>query len=145
MPIVDTTVPITSESCDRMILNLVEKYPFCRTEVIAQTAFQRPLRTLVIGTGPRKVIYSASHHANEWITSYVLLRFAEELAEALQNDGEIFGILASDIAETATIYMVPMVDPDGVDLVVGAIAPGNIQFDLAQRLARDYPLSLIHI
>ena len=139
MPIVDTTVPITSESCDRMILNLVEKYPFCRTEVIAQTAFQRPLRTLVIGTGPRKVIYSASHHANEWITSYVLLRFAEELAEALQNDGEIFGILASDIAETATIYMVPMVDPDGVDLVVGAIAPGNIQFDLAQRLARDYP------
>ena len=139
MPIVDTTVPITSESCDRMILSLVEKYPFCRTEVIAQTAFQRPLRTLVIGTGPRKVIYSASHHANEWITSYVLLRFAEELAEALQNDGEIFGILASDIAETATIYMVPMVDPDGVDLVVGAIAPGNIQFDLAQRLARDYP------
>lgn len=139
MPIVDTTVPITSESCDRMILNLVEKYPFCRTEVIAQTAFQRPLRTLVIGTGPRKVIYSASHHANEWITSYVLLRFAEELSEALQNDGEIFGILASDIAETATIYMVPMVDPDGVDLVVGAIAPGNIQFDLAQRLARDYP------
>lgn len=139
MPIVDTTVPITSESCDRMILNLVEKYPFCRTEVIAQTAFQRPLRTLVIGTGPRKVIYSASHHANEWITSYVLLKFAEELSEALQNDGEIFGILASDIAETATIYMVPMVDPDGVDLVVGAIAPGNIQFDLAQRLARDYP------
>lgn len=139
MPIVDTTVPITSESCDKMILNLVEKYPFCRTEVIAQTAFQRPLRTLVIGTGPRKVIYSASHHANEWITSYVLLKFAEELSDALQNDGEIFGILASDIAETATIYMVPMVDPDGVDLVVGAIAPGNIQFDLAQRLAQDYP------
>lgn len=139
MPIVDTTVPITSESCDRMILNLVEKYPFCRTEVIAQTAFQRPLRTLVIGTGPRKVIYSASHHANEWITSYVLLKFAEELSEALQNDKEIFGILASDIAETATIYMVPMVDPDGVDLVVGAIAPGNIQFDLAQRLSQDYP------
>lgn len=139
MPIVDTTVPITSESCDRMILNLVEKYPFCRTEVIAQTAFQRPLRTLVIGTGPRKVIYSASHHANEWITSYVLLKFAEELSDALQNDGEIFGILASDIAETATIYMVPMVDPDGVDLVVGAIAPGNIQFDLAQRLSQDYP------
>lgn len=139
MPIVDTTVPITSDSCERMILDIVEKYPFCRTEVIGQTALQRPLRTLVIGTGPRKVIYSASHHANEWITSYVLLKFAEELSEALQNDGEIFGVLASDIAETATIYMVPMVDPDGVDLVVGAIAPGNIQFDLAQRLAQDYP------
>lgn len=139
MPIVDATVPITSDSCDRMILAIVEKYPFCRTEVLAHTAFQRPLRTLVIGTGPRKVIYSASHHANEWITSFVLLKFAEELSEALQSGGEIFDIPASDIAETATIYMVPMVDPDGVDLVVGAIEPGNIQFDLAQRLARDYP------
>jgi g-D-glutamyl-meso-diaminopimelate peptidase len=35
--------------------------------------------------------------------------------------------------------MVPMVDPDGVDLVVGVLQPGDIQFDLAQRLARDYP------
>ena len=35
--------------------------------------------------------------------------------------------------------MIPMVNPDGVDLVVGAIQPGNIQYDLAQRLSRDYP------
>jgi len=31
------------------------------------------------------------------------------------------------------------VDPDGVDLVTGAIQAGNIQFDLAQRLSQDYP------
>ena len=139
MPIVDTTVPITSASCDRMILDIVARYPFCRTELLTQTAFQRPIRTLVIGNGPRKVIYSAAHHANEWITSYVLLKFAEELAEAIENGGEIFGISAAAIRDAATIYMVPMVDPDGVDLVVGALQPGNIQFDLAQRLARDYP------
>lgn len=139
MPIVDTTVPITADSCNRMILEIVESYPFCRTELLATTAFQRPIRTLVIGTGPRKVIYSASHHANEWITSLVLLRFAEELAEAIATGGEIFDRNARELADAATIYMVPMVNPDGVDLVVGAIGPGNIQFDLAQRLARDYP------
>ena len=139
MPIVDTTVPITSASCDRMILDIVARYPFCRTELLTQTAFQRPIRTLVIGNGPRKVIYSAAHHANEWITSYVLLKFAEELAEAIENGGEIFGISAAAIRDAATIYMVPMVDPDGVDLVVGVLQPGDIQFDLAQRLARDYP------
>ena len=141
MPIVDTTVPITSASCDRMILDIVARYPFCRTELLTQTAFQRPIRTLVIGNGPRKVIYSAAHHANEWITSYVLLKFAEELAEAIENGGEIFGISAAAIRDAATIYMVPMVDPDGVDLVVGVLQPGDIQFDLAQRLARDIPPS----
>ena len=73
MPIVNTTVPITAESCDQMILDIAAAYPFCRTEVLIRTAFQRPIRTLVIGTGPRKVIYSAAHHANEWITSLILL------------------------------------------------------------------------
>lgn len=139
MPIVNTGVPITSDSCDRMILEIVNTYPFCRTEVLATTAFQRPLRTLVIGSGPRKVIYSASHHANEWITSLVLLKFAEELAQAIQSGGEILGVSAQTISDTATIYMVPMVDPDGVDLVTGVIQPGTIQFEVAKRLSENYP------
>ena len=139
MAIVDTTVPITAQSCDRMIQDIVKTYPFCRSEVLTTTAFQRPIRTLVIGRGPRKVIYSASHHANEWITTLVLLKFAEELAQAIQENGQIFGRDAAQISEQATIYMVPMVDPDGVDLVVGAISPGDIQYDLAQRISQDYP------
>lgn len=139
MPIVNTAVPITAESCEQMILEIVRQYPFCRTEVLTRTAFQRPLRTLVIGNGPKKVLYSAAHHANEWITSLILLKFAEELAQAIQDGGTIYDRNAGEIAESATIYMVPMVDPDGVDLVVGAITEGNIQYDLARRLAQDYP------
>lgn len=139
MPIVNTSVPITAASCDRMILEIVEKYPFCRTEVMARTAFQRSLRTLVIGNGPRKVIYSAAHHANEWITSLVLLKYAEELAQAIAEGGTVFGYSAQVIRDSVTIYMVPMVDPDGVDLVVGAIEPGEIPYETARRLAEFYP------
>lgn len=139
MPIVDTSAPITAASCDRMILELVQTYPFCRSEVLTTTAFGRPVRTLVIGQGERKVLYTAAHHANEWITALILLEFAEELASAIDKDGEIFGRSAREIAETATIYMVPMVNPDGVDLVVSAIGPGEISYDLAQRLSQAYP------
>ena len=122
-----------------MIGQIVQTYPFCRTEVITTTAFQRPVTTLVIGNGPRKVLYTASHHANEWITSLVLLKFAEEYAEAIQSGGRIYDQDARELAEKVTVYMVPMVDPDGVDLVTGAIQPGNIQYDLAQRLSANYP------
>ena len=139
MPIVNTEVPITSHSCNAMIEALVEKYPFCRSEILATTAFQRPIRTLVIGNGPRKVIYSASHHANEWITSLVLLKFAEELAAAIEENCRIGGMDAAAVAEAATIYMVPMVDPDGVDLVTGAIEPGSIPYEAARTLAENYP------
>ncbi len=139
MAIVNTTVPITAESCDQMIREIVRTYPFCRTELLATTAFQRPIRTLVIGQGSRKVLFSAAHHANEWITALILLKFAEEFAEAIRSGGQIFGEDAAGLAENVTVYMVPMVDPDGVDLVVGEIGPGDLQFDLAQRLAQDYP------
>ena len=139
MAIVNTTAPITAASCDQMIQEIVRTYPFCRTELLATTAFQRPIRTLVIGQGPRKVLFSAAHHANEWITALILLKFAEDFAEAIRSGGEIFGEDAAGLAERVTVYMVPMVDPDGVDLVVGKIGPGDIQFDLAQRLAQDYP------
>ena len=141
MPIVNTDIPITWENCDRMIQQIVLAYPFCRTEVIGPTAFQRSLRTLVIGNGPRKVLYTAAHHANEWITALLLLKFGEELARSISEDRTIFGVEARTIAEAATIYMVPMVDPDGVDLVVGAIAPGTIPYETARSLSEFYPAS----
>ncbi len=135
MPIVNTSVPITAASCDRMIREIVRTYPFCRSELLATTAFQRPIRTLVIGNGPRKVIYSAAHHANEWITSLVLLKFAEELAQKIEA-GEAE---AQKLRRRATVYMVPMVDPDGVDLVTGAIETGTVQYEQARALADSFP------
>ena len=139
MAIVNTSIPITSQACDDMIRAIVAAYPFCRTEVITETAFGRPLRTLVIGNGPRKVIYSAAHHANEWITSLLLLQFAEDFAQAIATNSTIAGQDAAAIGRMATIYMVPMVDPDGVDLVVDAIDPGTVAYETAWRLSQNYP------
>ena len=139
MSIVQTDIPMTSQRCIDTILKITETYPFCRSEELTTTAFGRPIRTLVIGNGPRKVIYSAAHHANEWITTPVLLKFAEELAEAIQTGGQLFSTDARTLAENTTIYLVPMVDPDGVDLVTGAIEPGTIQYETARTLADRYP------
>ena len=139
MAIVRTDVPMTSDLCEQTIMGLTETYPFLRTQVLTTTAFGRPLRTLVIGEGERKVIYSASHHANEWITTPVLLKFAEELAEAVQNQGRLYGVDARNIIRAATIHIVPMVDPDGVDLVTGAIEPGTLEYETARRIGDNFP------
>ena len=82
MAIVKTDVPMTAALCDEAILALTERYPFLSSEVLTTTAYGRPLRTIVMGTGNRHVLYSAAHHANEWITTPVLLKFAEDLAES---------------------------------------------------------------
>ena len=139
MPIVRTDVPMTSQLCDETIQQIVRTYPFCRTEILTTTAFDRPLRTLVIGMGPRKVLYTAAHHANEWITAPVILKFVEELAQAIQNGGQIFGVDGKELEERVTIYTVPMVNPDGVDLVTGVIRPGQAQYEMAATLSQNYP------
>ena len=138
MSIVNTRQPITALGCDETILAICEKYPFCRTELLATTAYGRPVRTLVIGNGPRKVIYTAAHHANEWITALLLLQFGEALSQAIAENTDLIGIPGAQIAMEATIYMVPMVDPDGVDLVTGALSggPGYLQ---ARRIAESFP------
>lgn len=140
MAIVRTDIPTTSKVCNDTILALTERYPdILRSELLTTTAFGRPIRTLVIGGGPRKVIYTAAHHANEWITAPVLLKFVEEFAEAIESGGRISGVDANELAETTTIYTVPMVNPDGVDLVTGGIQPGQPQYELAASIAEGYP------
>ena len=139
MAIVDTTVPMTPILCAKTINALTARYPFCRSETFTFTAYGRPVRTLVIGNGPRKVLYSAAHHANEWITTPVLLKFVEDFAAAIEAGGQIGGVDAKQLQETATIYTVPMVNPDGVALVTGEIAQGDPQYVQAQEIASAFP------
>ena len=139
MPIVPTDVPMTPTLCEETILALTRTYPFCRGEILTTTAYGRPVRTLVIGNGPRKVIYTAAHHANEWITTPVLLKFVEEFAEAIRSGGSIFGTDARRLAEQTTIYTVPMVNPDGVALVTGELTSDEEGYGEALRLAANYP------
>ena len=139
MPIVKTDVPQTYRLCSEAIREITETYPFCRAGVIGATAFDRLVETLIIGSGPRKVLFTAAHHANEWITATLLLKFAEELAEAIASDGELYGIPARLFNANCTIHLVPMVDPDGVDLVTGAIQPGSEEYAIAGNLASYYP------
>ena len=140
MAIVRTDIPTTAQLCEDTILALTQRYPdILRSELLTRTAFDRPIRTLVIGKGERKVIYTAAHHANEWITTPVILKFVEEFAAAIENGGQIGGVDARALSDMVTIFTVPMVDPDGVDLVTGAIQPGQAQYEQAAQIAANYP------
>lgn len=139
MAIVNTQIPITAQRTNEMILQLVQAYPDLRSEVLTTSAFGRQIRTLTMGSGERQVLFTAAHHANEWITALVLLKFAEDLAQAAAANSRIYGIEARTILKAATIHLVPLVDPDGVDLVTGAIRPGTLAYETARSLSLNYP------
>ena len=125
---------MTSQRCEEAIRLLEEMYGF-RREQLTTTAWGRPVTALVAGTGERKVLFTAAHHANEWITAPLLLRFAEDLGKG----GKLYGVDADIILRNSTVHLIPMVDPDGVDLVTGAIGPGSLEYEQAAALADYYP------
>ena len=139
MAIVRTDVPMTSELCEKTIQKLAETYSFLEIEQLTTTAFGRPIYAIEVGDGDREVIFSAAHHANEWITATLLLKFLEELAEAYEKGGKLYGVPAKNILKYTTIHLVPMVDPDGVDLVTGAIRPQTPEYTIARQIAGDFP------
>lgn len=140
MAILQTDVPMTSDLCRRTMAALAARYPAFRLETLTTTAFDRPVQALRIGHGGRRVLYSAAHHANEWITAPVLLKFLEELAAADEAQGTLFGVPMKTILNAATIFAVPMVNPDGVDLVTGAIEAGVPEYEKARQFAENYPV-----
>jgi len=137
-PVVPTGIRWSSDVLDCVIDGLTARYPFLRSRTIGRSAMGKPLYALTIGNGPRKVLYNATHHANEWITTLILLRFAEELASAHARDSLLHNIPAAEILEKARFYLVPCVNPDGMDLVTGYLSDGAT-YQKAKQIADDYP------
>ncbi|MDQ0091228.1 g-D-glutamyl-meso-diaminopimelate peptidase [Paenibacillus anaericanus] len=100
---------------------LAEVYPFIRIQSIGTSVMGKELPEIRIGIGSKQVHANASFHANEWITTPVLIRFLNEYLLALTNNGSIRGLVMNPLYESTMLSLVPMVDPDGVDLVVNGL------------------------
>ncbi len=73
----------------------------------------KPISYLEIGNGEKEVFYNASFHANESITTPVLLKFAEEYAQAYEKGTALYGVPAAELFEEYRLFLVPLVNPDG--------------------------------
>ncbi len=122
----------------KAIEHLLMYYPFMEKTAIGSSVMGKEIPALRLGVGEIQVCYSAAFHANEWITVPVLLQFAEDYARAVA-EGELFnGVDARALYQQVTLYLIPLVNPDGVDLVTGALTEGDY-YEQARRIAADYP------
>ncbi len=95
-----------------------EVYPFISVETVGSSVLARPLLEIRTGRGERTIHFNAAFHANEWITVPVLMRMFNEFLLALTNGNPLCGIFVLPLYENNVLSIVPMVNPDGVDLVI---------------------------
>lgn len=136
--VVPTDIAYSSALVGFCVRGLAARYPFIRTGEAGKSHMGRPLWTMTMGEGQNRVMYNAAHHANEWITTPILLRFAEQLAAAYAGGGSVFGTPAAEILSYSTLCLVPAVNPDGIDLVTGDLVAGEY-YEQARAIAADYP------
>lgn len=137
-PVVSGQVPYTSLLNRFAVDGLKVRYPFLETGSIGKSVMGKEIPYIKIGDGDKQVFYNASFHANESITTPVLLKFAEEYAAAYASGGNLYGVSASRLFHNYQLYLVPMVNPDGVDLVNGTLQQGTY-YRGARQIAGDYP------
>jgi len=118
IPVVFTDIDYTYDILERNIRGLKARYPFIETGIAGKSVMGKNLYYLRLGTGTNQVFYNGAHHANEWITTPLLMKFIENFSRAYSTGSNIRGYNVRDIWNKSSIYIVPMVNPDGVDLVL---------------------------
>lgn len=136
--LVPTDISYTYILLQNVVQGLAARYPFIAVSSLGRSVMGKELYSLKIGSGVSEVFYNAAFHANEWITTPVLLKFAEQYAKAYSQGGSVNGVSAFALYNTATLYIAPMVNPDGVDLVTGVLKSGSY-YNRARQYSESYP------
>ena len=86
----------------------------------------RDLPALRLGEGPKKLLYVGAHHASEWLTATALLHFSEQLLGAARASSRLTGVDAAGLLKAVSIFVVPMLNPDGVEIEQRGAEGGGI-------------------
>ncbi|MBG9654835.1 M14 family metallopeptidase [Cytobacillus firmus] len=100
------------------ISTLADIYPFIKVNTIGQSVLGKPIQEIRFGKGNKKVQINASFHANEWITTPILMALLNSFLLSITNVRPIRGISTMPLYNSVDLSIVPMVNPDGVDLVL---------------------------
>ncbi len=142
--IVQTDIDYTYDRMSDNLTALKMRYPFLDIFSIGESVLGRQLYCVRLGTGEREVSYNGVHHAIEWITAPLLMKFIENFCKAYEGSGMLRGYPVRDIYQDCSIDIIPMVNPDGVDLVLNGLSPENPYYnDILRWNTSGLPVSAV--
>ena len=118
---------------------LKKNYSILQTGIIGRSVLKRVIPYVKIGIGKKQILYNCSIHANEWITALLSMRFIENFAKAYVQNRKISGYNARSLHKECSLYIIPMMNPDGVDLVNGAFKESSKEYQSIKMISKCYP------
>ena len=121
MDIIPTNTKYTYSIFRQNIYTLLNHYPFLNVQTVGHSVLGKNIYVIKLGNGPNSVFYSGSIHANEWITSVILMKFIQDYCDSYLTNSSLYGYNVRELFRASSIYIMPMVNPDGVILIFTGI------------------------
>ena len=107
--------PFDYEAMMQELNCLADRYSFAEVFYLGNSIMGRSIPVVKIGHGRGEVLYVGTHHAMEWLTSAVLVRFLWALCRGIEEEKHLNGIALPILLSSRTLYILPMLNPDGVE------------------------------
>lgn len=138
MSIINTNIPYNSTILRQNLTLLNMNFPFLNIQTVGNSIMGNDIFVVKLGNGHKQVFYSASIHANEWITTPILMKFIEDYSNAYISNSNLLGYSVRNLFKTTSIFIMPMVNPDGVDLVTNSIPQNSNTYEMAKNISNNF-------
>lgn len=118
----------------KLLSVLIKKYPFMGVYPVGKSHLGKDILCISFGKGEKKIFLNGAHHSLEWITSSLLLSFSFDYAKSLKEENSFLNKNIIDLYNKVTFYVVPMVNPDGVDFVINGISKNNEKYEFVKSI-----------
>lgn len=104
---------------------LTDRYQVAHASVLTRSILGRDIPLITLGNGKHAVLYVGAHHGTDGMTAGILLDFIADYLEQRERGATVYGYPMKYLFEERRIYIVPMLNPDGVDYAVHGVQRDN--------------------
>ena len=129
--------PLTSKRLKSAISELSLSSKGVRAFYIGESVLKKQIHAISIGNINTATIFVSAVHAQEWITALLTMKFFENLAYHYDLGIDFMGTDLSALDDNG-IVLIPMLNPDGVDIAINGVSSGE-QFSglISEAMRRD--------
>ncbi|MBQ4556144.1 MAG: hypothetical protein IJA60_00670 [Clostridia bacterium] len=116
------------------VRKLSEKHSFLQFSYLTESVMGKGIPMLTLGAGKKEIYYVGAHHGAERITAAVLICFLNDFCALASAGATVFGMNLEYIMKSRTLHIIPMLNPDGVDISAGKLSRDSLWYERLVRM-----------
>lgn len=132
--------PPSNGSVINVLSELRNICPSVRVFTAGKSLLSKPIKAVAIGNVRDNfaTFFAGGFHGQEWLTTLLLIKYLDDLTEHIMSEATFFGVKVKDALSERGLVVVPLVNPDGVDIAINGPAVAGKYQQSVKRLMELY-------